>query len=245
VRLQCRRLSSPGRFSDIHLDVHAGEIVGLAGLVGAGRTEILEALFGLDHAARGEIFVDGRQLDIRSPREAQAAGMTLVPEDRKRHGLVLDMTVRENVTLSILDRFRRHLGIADRRAERVLADRYRERLSIRTPTLESAVKDLSGGNQQKIVFARGLAADCRILLVDEPTRGVDVGAKREIHDLIRRLAAEGTAVLLVSSDLPELLALADRVIVLRQGKIAAELPGEAATPDAVLRAMAGISTASA
>jgi ABC-type sugar transport system ATPase subunit len=151
------------------------------------------------------------------------------------------MNVRENITLSVVDRFRRLLGIADRRAERALADRFRESLSIRAPSVETPVRSLSGGNQQKIVFARCLAADCRVLLVDEPTRGVDVGAKREIHDLIRRLAAQGTAVLLVSSDLPELLALADRVIVLRQGRIVAELPGEAATPDAVLRAMAGIS----
>ena len=244
-RLQCRRFSSPGRFSDIQLDVHAGEIVGLAGLVGAGRTEILEALFGLDHAARGEIVVDGKRRDVRSPRDAQAAGMTLVPEDRQRQGLVLAMNVRENLTLSILDRLRRLPGIADHRAERALAERFRQSLSIRTPSVEAPVTALSGGNQQKIVFARGLAADRRVLLVDEPTRGVDVGAKREIHDLLRRLAADGTAVLLVSSDLPELLALAHRVVVLRQGQIVAELPGEGARPDAVLRAMAGISTASA
>ena len=168
--------------------------------------------------------------------------MTLIPEDRKRQGLVLGMNVRENLTLSILDRFRRALGWVDRRAETAVTDRFRRELSIRAASGELPVSSLSGGNQQKVVFARGLAADCRILLVDEPTRGVDVAAKREIHDLVRQLAGQGTAVLLVSSDLPELLALSHRVVVLRQGRIVAELARDAATPDAVLRAMAGISS---
>jgi ABC-type sugar transport system ATPase subunit len=150
------------------------------------------------------------------------------------------MNVRENLTLSIVDTFRRWFGTVDRRAETALADRFRRDLSIRAPSGETPVASLSGGNQQKIVFARALAAGCRVLLIDEPTRGVDVGAKREIHDLVRRLASQGAAVLMVSSDLPELLALAHRVVVLRQGRIAAELSRDEATPDAVLRAMAGI-----
>ena len=240
LRLQVRRFSSPGRFVDVSLDVRSGEVVGLAGLVGAGRTEVLEALFGLDRQVVGETVIDGKPIRVRSSRQAQRLGMTLIPEDRKRQGLVLSMNVRENLTLPILDRFRRALGWVDRRAETALTDRFRSELSIRAPSGELAVSSLSGGNQQKIVFARGLAANCRILLVDEPTRGVDVGAKREIHDLVRQLAAQGTAVLLVSSDLPELLALSHRVLVLRQRRIVAELVREAATPDAVLRAMAGI-----
>ncbi len=166
--------------------------------------------------------------------------MTLIPEDRKRQGLVLGMNVRENLTFPILDRFRKALGRLDCRAEITLAQRYCNELSIRTASVETPVSSLSGGNQQKIVFARALASDCRVLLVDEPTRGVDVGAKREIHELVRQLAARGTAVLLVSSDLPELLALSHRVLVLRQGKLVDELARGEATPDAVLRAMAGI-----
>jgi ribose transport system ATP-binding protein len=244
IRLEVRSLASPGRFADVHLTLRAGEIVGLAGLVGAGRTEVLEALFGLDHRAVGDILIDGKIAPINSPREAQRAGMVLIPEDRKRQGLVLGMNIRENVTLPILDRFRRRLGIADRRREAALADRYRQELAIRAPSSETPVTALSGGNQQKIVLTRGLAAECRILLIDEPTRGVDVGAKREIHDLVRKQAAQGAAVLVVSSDLPELLALAQRIVVLRQGKVVAELSCAAATPDAVLRAMAGIGGAS-
>ncbi len=240
VRLHCDCLSSPGRFSDVPLELHAGEIVGLAGLVGAGRTEVLEALFGLDAGASGETHIDGKRVFVRSPHEAQRLGMMLIPEDRKRQGLVPAMNVRENLTLSILDTFRRWLGTVDRGGETALADRFRRDLSILAPSGETPVTALSGGNQQKIVFARGLAADCRILLIDEPTRGVDVGAKREIHDLVRKLASEGAALLLVSSDLPELLSLSQRVVVLRQGKLVAELSRIEATPDAVLRAMAGI-----
>ena len=240
IRLRVRRLSSPGRFSNVDLALAAGEIVGLAGLIGAGRTEILEALFGLDRTTRGETLIEGKPAHIRSPREAQSLGMALVPEDRKRQGLVLGMNVRENLTLPILDRFRRRLGLSDRRAETSLTERLRRELSIRSPSAETAVPSLSGGNQQKIVFARGLAAEARILLIDEPTRGVDVGAKREIHDLVRQLAARGAAILVVSSDLPELLALADRLIVIRRGTIAAELSRADASPEVVLRAMAGI-----
>jgi ABC-type sugar transport system ATPase subunit len=240
IRLQVRRFSSRGQFSDFSLDLRSGEIVGLAGLVGAGRTEVLEALFGLDRHADGELVVDGKPTRVRSSRQAQRLGMTLIPEDRKRQGLVLGMNVRENLTISMIDRFRRALGWVDRRSEAALAERYRSELSIRAASVETPVSSVSGGNQQKIVFARGLDANCRILLVDEPTRGVDVGAKREIHDLVRHLAAKGTAVLLVSSDLPELLALSHRLVVLRQGKIVDELARDQTTPDTVLRAMAGI-----
>lgn len=240
VRLSVRRFSSPGRFQDVEFDLHAGEIVGIAGLVGAGRTEVLESLFGLDHAGTGEVLVDGKPERVRSPRQAQELGMTLIPEDRKRQGLVLEMKVRENLTLSILDRFRRWWGSVDRRGETALADRFRRDLSIRAPSVETPISSLSGGNQQKVVFSRALAANCKILMIDEPTRGVDVGAKQEIHDLVNRLALQGTAVLLVSSDLPELLALSHRVIVLRAGRVTAQFAREQATPDAVLRAMAGI-----
>ncbi len=239
-RLRLRDFSSPRKFSSIDLDVRAGEIVGLAGLVGAGRTEITEAIYGLDPGARGMIEIDGRCVAVRSPREAQGLGIGLVPEDRKRHGLVLAMNVRENVTLPILDRFARFVGRASRAAETRFVEESSRRLSIRTPTVETAVNALSGGNQQKVVFAKGLAAECRVLLIDEPTRGVDVGAKREIHELIGRLAEQGVAILLVSSDLPELLALAHRVVVLRAGAIVATLDRNDADPETVLRHMTGL-----
>lgn len=244
-RLRLRNLHSPGRFSEIDLEVQPGEIVGLAGLVGAGRTEITEAIYGLDPHAHGTIEIDGRAVTIRSPRDAQSLGIGLIPEDRKRHGLVLSMNVRENMSLPVLDRFARFAGRASRTAETRFAEESSRRLSIRTPTVETAVNSLSGGNQQKVVFAKGLAADCRILLIDEPTRGVDVGAKREIHELIGHLAGQGVAILLVSSDLPELLALAHRVVVLRAGSIVASLDRRDADPETVLRHMTGLAAASA
>jgi ABC-type sugar transport system ATPase subunit len=234
-RLRVRGLSSPGKFSGVSLSVSAGEIVGLAGLVGAGRTELTEALFGLDRQAAGDVQIDGETADISSPARAQAQGIALIPEDRKRHGLV-----RENLSLPVIDRFRRRLGRADRRAEREFALSLISRLSIRAAHTEVATGSLSGGNQQKIVFARGPAADCRILIVDEPTRGVDVGAKHEIHALIRHMAENGAAVLLVSSDLPELLSLSHRVVVLRAGKVVSELTSQQADSETVLRKMAGI-----
>ena len=240
-RLRVRHLTSPGKFKNIDLEIHAGEIVGLAGLVGAGRTELAEAIYGLDSYATGEVTVDGRSAQLGSPRRAQRNGVALVPEDRKRHGLVLPMNVRENLTLPILERFRRLLGRVDRGAETSLAAQYCQQLSVRTPSVEATVNNLSGGNQQKIVIAKAIASGAKVLLIDEPTRGVDVGAKREIHDLIAELAKQGAAVLVISSDLPELLALADRVVILRAGHVATTLTHEDATPEAVLRHMAGIS----
>jgi ABC-type sugar transport system ATPase subunit len=242
VRLAVAGLTSPARFSGVDLAVRGGEIVGLAGLVGAGRTELAQALFGLDPDVQGRVEVDGRPVRPRSPREAVARGLALVPEDRKRHGLVLSMNVRENVTLPLVDRFRRWLGVSDARAERRLAEEYRSRLAIRTPSVETPVAALSGGNQQKVVLARWVAAGGGVLLVDEPTRGVDVGAKREIHDLLADLARQGAAVLVISSDLPELLAISHRIVVLRQGRVAATLSRQQATPEAVLRWMTGLAS---
>lgn len=239
-RLRVTRLTSPGVFEDVSLEVRGGEIVGLAGLVGAGRTEVLEALYGLNPHVRGEVEVDGRPAHIATPQQAQGRGMALVPEDRKRHGLVLSMNVRENITLPLLDRFRGWLGLARRRGERRLADSYSRRFSIRAPGVETPVRGLSGGNQQKIVLAKALAAGGGVLLIDEPTRGVDVGAKQEIHDLIRDVVRDGAAVLLVSSELPELLALSHRIVVLRQGRVMGNLPRSQATPETVLRLMAGL-----
>jgi ABC-type sugar transport system ATPase subunit len=237
--LRVEGLESPGRFQGISLALRAGEVVGLAGLVGSGRSELAQALFGLDARATGKVWLSGRELPLGDPRVALARGLGYVPEDRKKQGLVLGLSVRENTTLPILKRLARALFV-DRGAERRLAAEQSERLRVKTPTLEAAVAGLSGGNQQKVVLAKWLAARCRVLLLDEPTRGVDVGAKAEIHALIDALAAQGNAVLLISSELPEVIRLSTRVLVLREGRLVGELGRAQVTQEAVLRLMAGL-----
>jgi ABC-type sugar transport system ATPase subunit len=219
--------------------LRAGEVLGIAGLVGAGRSQIAQAIFGLDPHVSGRITVRGRPFERPTPRGAIAQGIGLVPEDRKRQGLVLSMSVLANATISILDRFAR-LSFIDRARERSGAEPYFDRLRLRTPRLDTLAAALSGGNQQKIVLTRWLAARCDILMLDEPTRGVDVGAKAEIHALIDELAAAGVGVLLISSELPELINLSSRILVLRDGRVAGEVSGRAATQDALMRLMAGL-----
>ena len=238
--LRVEGLRSPGKFSDISFTLRAGEILGLAGLVGSGRTEVAEAIFGLDPNVEGLVRVQGRVVDVRGrPARAMDMGLGLVPEDRKRHGLVLSMTAKENITLPTLGRLA-SLGWVNSRAEEEVALRYFDRLRVRAPGVNSVAAGLSGGNQQKLVLARWLAAECRILLVDEPTRGVDVGAKAEIHGLIEELAAQGSGILLISSELPEILNLSTRIIVLRGGRMAGELSRAECGQEAVMRLMAGI-----
>ncbi len=242
-RLRVERLTHPGTFEDVSFTLHAGEVLGLAGLVGAGRSEIAQAIFGLDALATGRVLVRGAPVTSRDPRAAMAHRIGLVPEDRKKQGLVLSMRTRENATLPTLDRVAR-LGWIDRAAERERARTSFERLRVRA-TQETVTAALSGGNQQKIVIAKWLAADCDILMLDEPTRGVDVGAKAEIHAWIDGLAAEGVAVLVISSELPELLRLSTRVLVLRDGRVVGEVARADATQDGLLRMMAGIETTAA
>jgi ABC-type sugar transport system ATPase subunit len=234
-------LSSPGRFADVALSVRAGEIVGVAGIVGAGRSEVAEAVFGLDPAATGEIRARGAPLAIGSRDAALAAGIGLVPEDRKRQGLVLSLNCRENTSLAALPRLTR-AGWVRRAAERTLARRYIDRLRVKTPSLETITAGLSGGNQQKIALAKWLARSCDVLLIDEPTRGVDVGAKAEIYQLLDELACEGKALLVVSSELPELIGLCRRIIVMRAGRIAGELGRADFSEAALMGLMAGIAT---
>jgi ABC-type sugar transport system ATPase subunit len=237
--LRVEGLASPAGFTGVSFTLRAGEVLGFAGLVGAGRSEVARALFGLDAQAGGRIIVQGQPVRIRSPREAMAHGIGLVPEDRKRQGLVLSMTARSNTTLATLKWLAR-LGFINHRAEREQARRYFERLRVRAASPEVLTAGLSGGNQQKLVLAKWLAARCRILILDEPTRGVDVGAKAEIHALIDELASQGAGVILISSELPEILNLSSRVLVLKDGRVAGELPRERATQDAVMRLMAGM-----
>jgi ABC-type sugar transport system ATPase subunit len=236
--LRVEGLSSAGRFHDVSFTLRAGEVLGLAGLVGAGRSEVAHALFGLDRGVTGQVWTHGVPGAPRTPADAMRAGIGLVPEDRKRQGLVLAMTGLGNVTLPTLGALS-WLTFIRHRAERALAGAYFERLRVRTPGLEHVVAGLSGGNQQKIVLAKWLAARCRILILDEPTRGVDVGAKAEIHALVDELASKGSGVILISSELPEILNLATRIIVLRNGGVAGELPRAQATQNALMRLMAG------
>ncbi len=240
--LRVSGLASPGRFSGIHFSLKAGEILGLAGLVGAGRSEVAQAIFGLDSRSTGEVLVHGQRLRPRSVSAALEAGLGFLPEDRKRLGLILPLSCRENASLAVLRRIAT-AGVVRRSTERTMAGAFFDRLRVKSPSMEVPVSGLSGGNQQKVALAKWLARDCPILMVDEPTRGVDVGAKAEIHRLLEELAAEGTAILLISSELPELMRLSDRVVVLRQGRQVGELARDQFSQAALLRLMAGVGSA--
>ncbi|MGH8826472.1 MAG: sugar ABC transporter ATP-binding protein, partial [Jiangellaceae bacterium] len=231
--LDVKDLTSRGTFEDVSLTVRAGEVVGLAGLVGAGRTEALRAIFGADRYDSGVVKVRGSRVPPHNVHAAILAGLGLVPEDRKAQGLVLGSTVAENLGLVSLRRATK-AGLVDRRRLNRLAEKAVADLRIRTPNTRTTVKNLSGGNQQKVVMGKWLAADPAVLLLDEPTRGVDVGAKVEIYELINKLTADGRGVLLVSSDLPEVLGMCDRILVMAQGRIVGELAHHEATQDAVM-----------
>ena len=237
--LRVEGLSSPAGFEDVSFSLRAGEVLGCAGLVGAGRSEMAQALFGLDPSVSGRVWVRGKEGTPQSAQQAIALGIGLVPEDRKRQGLVLSMSVLENATLSILARLGR-MGFVTRAIERRAVGEYFTRLRVRTPTMQTLAAALSGGNQQKVVLTKWLAANCPILIVDEPTRGVDVGAKAEIHGLVEALAAAGTAILLISSELPEVLNLSSRILVFREGRIVAEFARGTATQESLMRSMAGL-----
>jgi ABC-type sugar transport system ATPase subunit len=239
--LRVEGFSSPGKFRDVSFSLHAGEVLGFAGLVGSGRTEIAEALFGLDRRAAGRIILKGKQVSVRTASEAVKIGLGLVPEDRKRHGLVLMMSSRGNLTLPILERFA-SLGWVKAKIEREVVNKYFKKMSVRAPGIDTVVNSLSGGNQQKIVLAKWLAAECGVLMLDEPTRGVDVGSKAEIHALIDQLAADGAGILLISSELPEVINLSTRILVLRNGRIVAEVPRAQAEQETLMRHMAGITS---
>ena len=234
--LEVKNLSCRNVVNDISLTVRAGEIVGIAGLIGSGRTELALTIFGITPATSGEILIDGKPVTISSPDDARRLKIAYVPEDRGSQGLIRPQTVRENVSLAILDRIARAF-VVDRRKESALAKDAIERFGIRTRGPEQRVKQLSGGNQQKVVLAKWIATEPRVLIMDEPTRGIDVGAKAEIHALMSRLAGQGLAVLMISSELPEVLGMSDRVLVMRGGRIVAQFDRKDATPDAVGAAM--------
>jgi rhamnose transport system ATP-binding protein len=234
--LEARNLQGAPLFHNVSFQLRAGEIVGLAGLVGSGRSELAQAIFGIRPADAGEIRLDGRRVQIRSPGQAKRLGIAYVPEDRGTQGLIRPMRLRENVSLAVLRQVARGLFI-DRRAETELTDESIRQLNIRASGPEQVVAKLSGGNQQKVVLSKWLAAKPRVLLMDEPTRGVDIGAKSEIHRLMSGLAQAGLAVLMISSELPEIMGMSDRILVMREGTIVAELARASATQEAIAAAM--------
>jgi ribose transport system ATP-binding protein len=229
---------SAGFLKDINLTLRRGEILGLAGLVGSGRTTLARSLFGLEKREAGEISVEGQPVSISSPQAAIRQGIGLVPEDRKEQALLLNMAVSDNIVISGLERFSR-FGFINFSEARQGAQEYVDALDIRTPSLQQRIRNLSGGNQQKTVIARWLLLQPRILILDEPTRGIDVGAKAEIHGLMSQLAEQGVGILMISSELPEILGVSDRILVMREGRIVAEFARGETTQDAIMLAATG------
>ncbi|WP_116134644.1 sugar ABC transporter ATP-binding protein [Tropicimonas sp. IMCC34043] len=238
VALEVRGLSCGHFYRDVSFEVRRGEVVGFYGLVGAGRTEIAETLFGLREPSAGTILLDGKKVRIHSPADAIAHGISLVPEDRKTQGLVLGMNCRDNMTLPQIDDLTAGPFVAEG-AEVAIFDQYRDRLDIRTPSWRQIVGNLSGGNQQKIVIGKWLSMHPTVLIVDEPTRGIDVGSKSEIHNLIRDLAAHGYAVIVISSEMPEVLHVSDRIIAMYHGEMIRTFTSDEVTEDNLIQAISG------
>jgi ribose transport system ATP-binding protein len=237
--LEVQGLTRRGVIEDISFHLRAGEVVGLAGLVGSGRTEVARAIFGADRIDKGTIRLNGTPVRLRSPQDARNLGIGYVPEDRKVQGLIPSMTVRDNITLAVLRQLARAGHVVDRSVLEGVARRYVHELHLRPPRTDLPVGSLSGGNQQKVVLAKWLAVDLKVLLLDEPTRGIDVGAKAEIHGLIDELAHRGMAILLISSELPEVLAMSDRILVMSEGRLVGELSREEATQERILALASG------
>ncbi|MFQ3565735.1 MAG: sugar ABC transporter ATP-binding protein [Aggregatilineales bacterium] len=237
--LSVRGLSKEGVFSDISFDIHCGEVLGFAGLVGSGRTDVALALFGINPADEGEIILDGVPRRIQSPQQAVSLGIAYVTEDRRQLGLTLPMSIAANITLPMLRQYLTRLRMISRRAEFDTADDYRQRLSIRAANVWIETSKLSGGNQQKVMLSKWLNTRPRLLILDEPTRGIDVGAKAEVHSIINNLAKEGLGILMISSDLPEVLAMSDRIVVMREGRQMGIFSHEEATQERIMTAAMG------
>jgi rhamnose transport system ATP-binding protein len=235
VVLEVTDLTSTGVFDDISFNVRAGEIVGLAGLVGAGRSEIARAIFGVDSYNSGTVTINGTRLPKHNPAAAMSLGVALVPEDRRKQGLVLESSVARNATLAIRNTLAK-LGFITSGVENSAAAIWASRLQVKTSALDTLSGTLSGGNQQKVVLAKWLATDPKLLMIDEPTRGIDVGTKAEVHRLLSQLAGRGLAILMISSELPEVLGMADRVIVIREGRLTADIERAKATAETVMHA---------
>lgn len=233
VVLSVRHLSSSGLFEDINFDLRKGEILGLAGLMGAGRTEMVESIFGLRKLERGEIYLHGKKVRIKNTRDAIKNKIALIPEDRKQIGLNLIASVKDNITIASIDQFTK-CGFVNRKKENQIVDEQMKILNIKTPSRNQLVNNLSGGNQQKVVISKWLVSNADIIILDEPTRGIDVGAKSEIHYLISKLAQSGKAVIVISSEMPEVIGMSDRVLVMCEGRITGELTGEETTQERIM-----------
>jgi rhamnose transport system ATP-binding protein len=238
VVLEAKNLTRKGSFEDVSFQLRQGEILGFAGLVGAGRTEVARVLFGIDQADAGQIFIKGKAVHMRSSRSAMRHGIAYVPEDRHQHGLVMDFSIAANMTLSILPQISR-LGLLDSGHEQAIADDYTQRLHVRSTGLNQLVKALSGGNQQKVVLGKWLATNPSILILDEPTRGIDIGAKAEVYHIVSDLAADGMAIILISSELPEVLAMADRILVMHEGLVSGTFSRSEADQASIMFAATG------
>jgi ABC-type sugar transport system ATPase subunit len=235
--LEVDNISGKG-FHDITFNVKAGEIVGFFGLVGSGRTEVVRSIFGADKLEKGTIKIHGDTIMLHSPEDAMKAGIVLVPEDRKNQGLALSLSVKYNISMPSLKRFRK-FGFLRKSGEDAIAKDYIKKLNIRTPSIETLASSLSGGNQQKVVISKWLAINPKVLILDEPTRGIDVAAKAEVHKLISELASDGVAVLMVSSELPEIIGMSDRVLVMREGHLTAEVDQTEADEEHIMHFAAG------
>ena len=230
-----RASARAGVFHDIGFEVRAGEIVGLAGLVGAGRSEIARAVFGVDRYDSGSVLLAGKPVPAHRPRAAIRAGMAFIPEDRRKQGLITEASVARNVAGVIRGGLTK-AGLLTQRAENKAAGPWAGKLEVKTNALDASAVTMSGGNQQKVVIAKWLATHPKLLIIDEPTRGIDVGTKAEVHRLLSQLAGEGLAILMISSELPEVLGMADRVLVVCEGRLTADIPRDEATPENVMRA---------
>lgn len=229
----------PTEFADIGFELRRGEILGFYGLVGAGRSEFMQALFGITHPSSGKAAIEGNPITIRSPADAVASGIVYVPEDRGRQGAIADMPIFQNITLPSLHRTSRQ-GFLRLAEEFKLAREYTERLNLRAASLDTDVGNLSGGNQQKVVIAKWLATQPKVIILDEPTKGIDIGSKAAVHEFMAELAAQGLAVIMISSEIPEIMGMSDRVIVMREGRIAKELAGDSLSPEAMVGYAAGL-----
>lgn len=235
VVLKVEHLNAGKMVRDVSFELKKGEILGFSGLMGAGRTETARALFGADPKDSGEIFVNGKKVDIRSPQDAVQAGIGYLSEDRKRYGVVLDKTIAENTTMASLEKFTKGVFI-DRKKEETVAQEYVNKLKTKTPSVTTPTVSLSGGNQQKVVIAKWLARDCDILIFDEPTRGIDVGAKSEIYHLMNELAKQGKSIIMISSELTEILRMSDRIVVMCEGRKTGEIAIEEASQENIMHA---------
>jgi rhamnose transport system ATP-binding protein len=242
VVFRAEGLSRGGLFADVTFELRRGEIVGLAGFVGAGRTEVARAIFGVDPLDDGRLWIDGRPFRPRSPRAALRRGLAYLPEDRIHQGLIQSMSISQNATLAVLPDLTPG-GVLRPRRELALTRRFMEQLRIKATSPAQVVRSLSGGNQQKVVLSKWLAAEPRVLILDEPTHGVDVGTKADVHRTISHLAGQGLTILLISSELPEILGMSDRVLVMREGRLVAELDRSDATQERVIQAAAGLEVA--